>query len=188
MSTENTQPEETQNDEEKLYTADYVKALRQESAKHRVQKQEYKEKLEELQVKHMKEIEKMGTKEQNDKELVAELQHKIEQLEAKSAEGAKAIEQLNTYKEERKKTLLEKLPEDKREKYAGFDVSALEVVIDDVVRSPQPSIGASGKPKQGGDVPQDFSKMTLQEQTEYLRTNPQEAYKAFANAMIPKKP
>lgn len=177
---EEKEPNETAQD---TFSADYVQALRKENAKWRTKKNELEDILEQLKEEHSRELAKMGKGTETAQNELEQLRAKVAELEAMSAEGAQAIEQLNTYKEQRKQSLLEKLPEEKREKYEALDVSALELVIDDVVRSPQQSVGTNGIPKKGGETPTDMAGMTLQEQQEMLRTNPKGALEAFANAM-----
>src|SRR5574343_232128 len=126
---DNKEVETSKGADAQVFSADYVKELRNDGKEARIALSEAKKALEQMQ-----------TKEQEAQTKALEEQKRFEELYNQTKMELDAFKQrynevetiANTYKEEqerRKAALLEKLPENKRETYKALDVMILEDIV-----------------------------------------------------------
>lgn len=125
----------------------------QNSKKQRVAKQEYKSQLEKISTE---------AKEQQQKQLVEQEKYKeLWENDKNDAEWAR------NYKTERHSQLLDKLPENKRDKFKNLDFTSLEAVVEEFVSVPKESSrelrGRVATPK----IDKPYAQMTEAERKQY---------------------
>ncbi len=135
-------------DYKSLYLAEVQNSKKQRSAK-----QEYKSQLEKISTEAKVEQQKQLVEQEKYKELW--------ENDKNDAEWAR------NYKTERHSKLLEKLPEDKRDKFKTLDLTSLEAVVDEFVNVPRESArelrGRVATPK----IDKPYSQMTETERKQY---------------------
>jgi|TARA_A100001201_G_scaffold142312_1_gene140142 hypothetical protein len=114
--------EQHQSDDNVDYKSLYMAEV-QNSKKQRAAKQEYKSELEKIAT---------NAKAREQEQLVE--QQKFKELWEKDRNDA---EWARNYKADRHSKLLDKLPEDKREKFTNLDLTSLEAVVDEFVSVPK---------------------------------------------------
>jgi len=119
QTTTNPQGGDTEPQDGKVFDEAYVKQLREEAAKYRVELKKLKEQQEELTRKQLEEQQKY-------KELYEKTMKELEQLKPK----AEAFEE---FKQKQKEELLSKLPDDLKQKYAELDADTALKILPDIV-------------------------------------------------------
>ena len=113
------------------------------------QKNEYKQQMEAMQTK-LSEIEASNAKSREEKMMKNEEYKTL--LAEKDAQITKLTEvsnQWNTYQEETRSSLMEKLPETKREFGEGMDLTKLQKFVETEVQAVNPNAGKTNSQRQG---------------------------------------
>ena len=113
------------------------------------QKNQYKEQVETMQTK-LNEIEASNAKAREEKMMKnEEYKTLIAEKDAQISKLTDVSNQWNTYQEETRASLMEKLPEEKRQFGEGMDLSKLQKFVETEVQAVNPNAGKTNSQRQG---------------------------------------
>lgn len=162
---ETVEPKET-TQEPKTYSAEYVKELREEAKQHRLKASETAERLKALEDAKMQEQGQF-------KELSEKLKLENAELKKQAEKVAEYETRLNQIEEQRKKELLEKLPETLRTEWQDANTDILSKVVKTFETAPKKTHdgGFSGKSQKDYSGAK-WDDLTTAELEELKKTNP----------------
>lgn len=173
-----TPPTDTTEAEHKIYSAEYVRRLNEESAERRIKNKELTERVTAMSTEIEQERQRATALEAQ----VRELQEKAKAVETLEAEKAQLLtykERLEAQEASQREAILAKIPEDKRESYKSLPLDALQRIEQDFLSSPIGSLGAHrGAPPKGLESA-DLGAMTKEQLLQLQESNPA----AFAQAL-----